>query len=257
MRPPALPWDGYFSGLQPIPMNSTNFARRSVCYTGCLSLQRCRHNTFGHTASIECRDQRESNPCLMASVPVLETKRHIMNLYASIPLFRIFSARQYATKLYLSVPIYCKSGNVINELQIPRGTHLIISDIAYHRNKEIWGEDADVWRPIRWGGQVHRTQRGSVGEFVTESQMFLFEFIAGSHRKGYVDLQGDVLSMVESEERKGNQLPLKVSLISLDEQGDEGEMEIPPASRCRYGTLCTAFTCTSVYSRDYEAVGWF
>ncbi|KAH9050260.1 hypothetical protein EDB84DRAFT_1433222 [Lactarius hengduanensis] len=42
----------------------------------------------------------------------------------------------YATKLYLSVPnlpIYCKSGNVINELQIPRGTHLIISDIAYHR----------------------------------------------------------------------------------------------------------------------------
>ncbi|KAH9006424.1 cytochrome P450 [Lactarius hatsudake] len=114
-----------------------------------------------------------------------------------------------------------QAGNVINGLQIPRGTHLIISDIAYHRNKEIWGEDADVWRPIRWDRQDHRTpgQRGSVGEFVTESQTFLFELIAGSHRRCYVDPQGDVLSMVESEERKGNQLPLKVSLISLDDDG--------------------------------------
>jgi hypothetical protein len=33
----------------------------------------------------------------------------------------------------LSVPVNCKSGNVINELHIPKGTHVIVSDIAYHR----------------------------------------------------------------------------------------------------------------------------
>ncbi|KAH9177615.1 hypothetical protein EDB89DRAFT_1902241 [Lactarius sanguifluus] len=107
-------------------------------------------------------------------------------------------------------------------------------------NKEIWGEDADVWRPIRWDGQDPRTQRGSVGEFaLTQKATWI--------RKD---------PMVESEERKGNQLPLKDSLISLDEQGDEGEfqMEIPP----RHGAVIfLSHKERQLYKRLWEAVGWF
>lgn len=63
----------------------------------------------------------------------------------------------------LSVPVNCKSGNVINELHIPKGTHVIVSDIAYHRNKDIWGDDADVWRPSRWLDGTIKTTGGNVG----------------------------------------------------------------------------------------------
>ena len=32
----------------------------------------------------------------------------------------------------LSKEVRCKSGNVIGELHIPKGTHIIISDVAYN-----------------------------------------------------------------------------------------------------------------------------
>lgn len=141
----------------------------------------------------------------------------------------------------LSVPVHCKSGNVINELCIPRGTHVIISDIAYHRNKEIWGEDADVWRPSRWLDGTVRTTGANVGVWsnvmsfgtghraclgwrfaVTELQAFLFELVAGLQfepTEKTARLRREnclvMLPMVEGEELKGNQLPLKVSLVDF------------------------------------------
>jgi cytochrome P450 len=33
----------------------------------------------------------------------------------------------------LSTQVLCRSGNVIEELHIPKGTHVIISDVAYNR----------------------------------------------------------------------------------------------------------------------------
>jgi hypothetical protein len=33
----------------------------------------------------------------------------------------------------LSEPVICRSGTAIKELCIPKGTHIIISDVAYHR----------------------------------------------------------------------------------------------------------------------------
>src|SRR5260221_567551 len=67
----------------------------------------------------------------------------------------------------LTAEVHCRSGSVIEHLPISRGTQIIISDVAYHRwacqiphymlklhtffrNKNIWGDDADVWRPSRW-----------------------------------------------------------------------------------------------------------
>ncbi|KAI9441397.1 cytochrome P450 [Lactarius indigo] len=151
----------------------------------------------------------------------------------------------------LSVPIYCKSGDVINELHIPKGTHVIISDIAYHRNKEIWGEDADVWRPSRWLDGTVKTTGTNVGVWanlisfgaghraclgwrfaVTELQAFLFELIAGlqfelTEKATRIRRENCLvtLPMVEGEERKGNQLPLKVSLVDLLEREPQENLD--------------------------------
>lgn len=66
----------------------------------------------------------------------------------------------------LSKPILGASGKVYNELHIPAGTPIFISPLGYnmyvathsrycipnsfHRNRDVWGSDADAFRPERW-----------------------------------------------------------------------------------------------------------
>lgn len=37
---------------------------------------------------------------------------------------------------------------------IPKGSHIVIVPWAINHNKELWGEDADVFKPERWEGQL-------------------------------------------------------------------------------------------------------
>ena len=46
-----------------------------------------------------------------------------------------------------------KDGKPVQEVHIKNNTKLIISIIAANRSKEIWGEDAEEWKPERWLGQ--------------------------------------------------------------------------------------------------------
>lgn len=52
--------------------------------------------------------------------------------------------------LPLSAPVRTKDGSEISELFIPRGTTVITNLQASNRNKVLWGEDADEWKPERW-----------------------------------------------------------------------------------------------------------
>ncbi|KAH9072903.1 hypothetical protein EDB83DRAFT_2313039 [Lactarius deliciosus] len=105
-------------------------------------------------------------------------------------------------------------------------------------NKEIWGEDSDVWRPIRWDGQDHRTLTWECGRIYYLLAPDTAPVLAGGSRKqpwnglinevsdqALIRLQNHRRSywnslraltekatwirkdpMVESEEQKGNQL---------------------------------------------------
>nr|BAL05185.1 cytochrome P450 [Phanerodontia chrysosporium] len=50
----------------------------------------------------------------------------------------------------LSEPIQGVNGETISEIFVPKDTSVIVSIRACNRNKAIWGEDADEWKPERW-----------------------------------------------------------------------------------------------------------
>ncbi|KAI0066958.1 cytochrome P450 [Artomyces pyxidatus] len=147
----------------------------------------------------------------------------------------------------VSAPISSPSGDSTFELPIPKGTQIIISDVAYNRNKDIWGADADVWRPERWleqsdGDAGHantasmRTRVGVLGNLMSfgsghraclgwrfamvEVQEFTAELVA--HLRVEMTPRAErvrrenclvMLPMVEGEAAKGNQLPLRLSFV--------------------------------------------
>ena len=54
------------------------------------------------------------------------------------------------TVLPLSQPLRLTDGKVVTEIPIPTGTMLLINLRACNTWKELWGEDAEEWKPERW-----------------------------------------------------------------------------------------------------------
>ena len=52
--------------------------------------------------------------------------------------------------LPLSHPIRDANGNETRELFVPKGTTIALGLLSANRNKAIWGEDAEEWKPERW-----------------------------------------------------------------------------------------------------------
>ena len=50
----------------------------------------------------------------------------------------------------LSKPIRGLDGTLINEIPVPEGTIVLIGMLASNRNAELWGPDAEEWKPERW-----------------------------------------------------------------------------------------------------------
>ena len=54
------------------------------------------------------------------------------------------------TVLPLSSPIAGVDGRKIERLHVPKGTTVFVGIAAANRIKELWGEDAEEWKPERW-----------------------------------------------------------------------------------------------------------
>ncbi|KAI0745013.1 cytochrome P450 [Earliella scabrosa] len=73
----------------------------------------------------------------------------------------------------LQYPVVSVTGEAITEVSIRAGQVIYTSFAAYHRLKDVWGEDADEWNPERWFRQEIGKQT-NVGVFAN-----LMSFSAG------------------------------------------------------------------------------
>lgn len=71
----------------------------------------------------------------------------------SIQTFTLISFLRRAKKdgvLPFTTPVKTTDNRVINEVCVPKDTRIIISLRQCNRNPEIWGPDAEEWKPERW-----------------------------------------------------------------------------------------------------------
>ena len=66
--------------------------------------------------------------------------------------------------LPLSEPITGIDGSSVASILVPKGTTVIVGIYSCNRNKAIWGEDTDQWKPERW-------LNNSIPETVTEAKV--------------------------------------------------------------------------------------
>ncbi|KAK0191708.1 cytochrome P450 [Armillaria mellea] len=139
--------------------------------------------------------------------------------------------------LPLSKSIVMRSGKVLHELPIPKGTCIITSIASYNRNQDVFGSDTHTFNPGRWlDSDVKRTAKVSLGMYGN-----LFTFLGGPQscigwRFAVCELQALVVEIIdkfelsvtedwirirrescrvmtptlEGEVEKGAQLPLRV-----------------------------------------------
>ncbi|KAF5316334.1 hypothetical protein D9619_006490 [Psilocybe cf. subviscida] len=79
--------------------------------------------------------------------------------------------------LPLSTPVKGLNGEYISEITVPKGSLVIISLFLANRNPDIWGPDANEWKPERWLSPIPTS--------VTEARLpgiysHLMTFIGGS-----------------------------------------------------------------------------
>jgi cytochrome P450 len=68
----------------------------------------------------------------------------------AIRLTITFGRTQQDTTLPLQYPVESTDGTSISTIALKKGTQILVSIIASNRNKGVWGDDADEWRPERW-----------------------------------------------------------------------------------------------------------
>jgi len=166
---------------------------------------------------------------------VKETLRYHPPIYAGL--------RQSVNsdRIPITTPIRTTDGRVITEIPIGPGCNVLISICGYNRSKDVWGADADEFRPERWleddkYSVKEETQYGIYANLatfsygpascigyrfaITEFQVILielidsFSFSVSEDKKIRRVSSGIMAPMVEGELDKGAQLPLVVALAS-------------------------------------------
>ena len=52
--------------------------------------------------------------------------------------------------LPISTPVVGVDGRLMDSVNIPKGTEVVISILMANRDPMVWGEDALEWKPERW-----------------------------------------------------------------------------------------------------------
>lgn len=188
--------------------------------------------------TVQARGDSDFTVSDMEAMPYLQAVlREVLRYHPVVP--HNYRQSLHEDVLPLSKPIHTLSGKTINEIPIRKGLRLILSVAAYHRNKDVWGDDADVFNPERWlsgkkGPTVGVTSslltfaggiRGCIGwRFAMyEMQAFLCDLVSNFEFSPTADTKRlrreTALVMVptlEGEVSKGVQMPLRVTLAARE-----------------------------------------
>ncbi|KAI0363653.1 cytochrome P450 [Pilatotrama ljubarskyi] len=66
------------------------------------------------------------------------------------PVISTIRVATRADVIPLSAPFTGRDGSQYHSLEVPKGTKFVISILALHRSKELWGDDALEFKPERW-----------------------------------------------------------------------------------------------------------
>ncbi|KAJ3480631.1 hypothetical protein NLI96_g8210 [Meripilus lineatus] len=92
----------------------------------------------------------------LMSLPYLDAIcRETLRLYP--PVSHIYRDCKRDMVLPLSEPIQGVDGTWMKQIPIPEGTRIIISVRGCNRNRAMWGEDVDEWKPERWLSHLPNT----------------------------------------------------------------------------------------------------
>ncbi|KAK0188354.1 cytochrome P450 [Armillaria mellea] len=203
--------------------------------------QKLRREIHSTEQVIRNNDRTEFTSSDLDSMPYLAAVVKEMLRYHPV-VYNVSRVSGQDDVLPLSKPITTKSGKILHELPIPKGLQIISSVAAYNRNKDIFGEDADVFDPERWLREsVPKTttslgvygslftftggQRSCIGwRFaVLEIQMFLiqlvgsFEFSMADNKDIRREATMVMTPTTEGEIEKGSLLRLNIKVAQREE----------------------------------------
>lgn len=82
-------------------------------------------------------------------LPLLDAcVRETLRLYP--PVTWIWRVARSSTVLPLRTPLNLTNGDTVSSIPVAENQGIVIGIGAAQRDRAVWGEDADEWRPERW-----------------------------------------------------------------------------------------------------------
>ena len=91
----------------------------------------------------------------------------------------LFHSAVKDTVLPLHFPETSADGKTqLKEIVVKKGTNIFVSIIGANRNKKVWGEDAEDWKPERWLGVQPQLAEGAKFPGIYNQMFAEFLFLA-------------------------------------------------------------------------------
>ncbi|KAF5361363.1 hypothetical protein D9757_011368 [Collybiopsis confluens] len=85
----------------------------------------------------------------LGNLPYLDAIcRETLRLYSPAPYVSRTASKDGVLPLHK--PVLGLDGTQMHEIAVPKGTSILVSIFNANRNTDLWGKDADEWKPERW-----------------------------------------------------------------------------------------------------------
>ncbi|KAI0324490.1 cytochrome P450 [Cubamyces sp. BRFM 1775] len=105
---------------------------------------------------LDARDGNDLPYDVLDTLPYLDAVcKEVLRVYSPSPVN--YRQATQDTILPLSTPVKGTDGSSSEGVFVPKGSIVMVSLTACNCNKELWGDDADEWKPERWLSPLPRT----------------------------------------------------------------------------------------------------